>query len=126
MKAKRSSLDQAYLRWRGKFAPFEARGFETLCQFVRVHFDDLLDHYYSEGHQSLHDFPAWAFERYLQNLERKDEPQASLAFPGRKRSTTAHALPSRPLRPNIGSVRATSEAGSAKAFRSQDFGSSPV
>ena len=35
-----------------------------------MHFDDLLDRYYWEGHESLNDFPAWAFERYLQEAER--------------------------------------------------------
>jgi hypothetical protein len=30
-----------------------------------VHFDDLLDRYYWEGHGSLNAFPAWAFEHYL-------------------------------------------------------------
>jgi len=37
----------------------------AVCEFVRVHFDDLLDRYYWEGHGSLNAFPAWAFERYL-------------------------------------------------------------
>jgi len=26
----------------------------------------LIDGYYREGHEALNDFPAWAFERYLQ------------------------------------------------------------
>jgi hypothetical protein len=30
----------------------------------------LLDHYYGEGHESLNDFPAWAFERYLREAKR--------------------------------------------------------
>jgi hypothetical protein len=60
-----SSFDTAYIRWRTKFAPFEAGCFEALCEFVRVHFDKLLDRYYLEGHDSLNEFPAWAFERYL-------------------------------------------------------------
>jgi hypothetical protein len=38
---------------------------EALCEFVRVHFDKLLDRYYLERHESLNEFPAWAFERYL-------------------------------------------------------------
>jgi hypothetical protein len=71
MKPKLSSFDQAYLRWRGKFASFEATCFAALCEFVRVHFDDLLNHFYLEGHESLQDFPAWAFERYMQEVDRK-------------------------------------------------------
>ena len=71
MKTTRACLDQAYLRWRGKFASFEAMCFEGVCEFVRVHFDDLLDHFYLEGHESLANFPAWAFERYLQDIDRK-------------------------------------------------------
>ena len=59
------SPDAAYIRWRTEFAPFEANCFGTLCEFVRVHFDDLIDGYYREGHEALNDFPAWAFERYL-------------------------------------------------------------
>lgn len=69
MKPNRSFFDQAYIRWRQRFAPFEARCFEALCEFVRVHFDHLLDRYYWEGHESLKDFPAWAFERYIRNGE---------------------------------------------------------
>ena len=60
-----SSFDTAYLRWRAKFAPFEANCFDALCEFVRVHFEDLIDRYYREGYDALNDFPAWAFERYL-------------------------------------------------------------
>ena len=60
-----SSFDTAYLRWRAKFAPFEANCFDALCEFVRVHFDDLIDRYYREGYEALNGFPAWAFERYL-------------------------------------------------------------
>jgi len=70
MKPHRSSFDPAYIRWRAEFAAFEARCFEVLCAFVRVHFDDLLDRYYCEGHEALNDFPAWAFERYLWKVER--------------------------------------------------------
>jgi hypothetical protein len=55
----------AYLRSRAEFAPFEANCFDALCRFVRVHFDNLIDQYYQEGHESLNDFPTWAFERYL-------------------------------------------------------------
>ena len=65
-----SSFDPAYIRWRAKFVVFEARCFGALCEFVRAHFDDLLDDYYCEGHESLNDFPAWAFERYLWEAER--------------------------------------------------------
>ena len=65
MRAHRLSLDPAYIRWRAEFAPFEARCFVAVCEFVRVHFDDLLDRYYWEGHGSLNAFPTWAFERYL-------------------------------------------------------------
>jgi hypothetical protein len=60
-----SSFDMAYVRWRAEFAPFERRCFDALCDFVRAHFDNLIDHYYREGHVALHEFPAWAFERYL-------------------------------------------------------------
>ena len=59
------SLDSAYIRWRTEFAPFEANCFDAVGDFVRVHFDDLIDGYYLEGHEALNDFPAWAFERYL-------------------------------------------------------------
>ena len=59
------SLDSAYIRWRAEFAPFEANCFDALCEFVRVHFDHLIDGYYREGHEALNDFPAWAFEQYL-------------------------------------------------------------
>jgi hypothetical protein len=71
MKSRRLSLDPAYSRWRAEFEPFEARCFETLCEFVRVRFEDLLEGYYREGHESLNDFPAWAFERYLREVERR-------------------------------------------------------
>jgi hypothetical protein len=60
-----SCFDVAYIRWRVEFAPFEANCFNALCEFVRVHFDNVIDHYYGEGHESLNAFPAWAFERYL-------------------------------------------------------------
>jgi hypothetical protein len=59
------SFDTAYIRWRAESAPFEANCFDALCEFVRLHFDDLIDRYYREGHEALNDFPAWAFERYL-------------------------------------------------------------
>ena len=72
MKPNRSSFDQAYLRWRERFAPFEARCFEALCEFLRVHFDDLLDRYYWEGHEALKDFPTWAFERYIRDVESEE------------------------------------------------------
>jgi hypothetical protein len=58
-------FDIAYVRWRTEFAPFEANCFDGLCEFVRMHFDDLIDRYYGEGHEALNEFPAWAFERYL-------------------------------------------------------------
>jgi len=70
MKPHRSSFDPTYIRWRTEFASFESKCFEALCEFVRVHFDDLLDRYYWEGHESMDDFPAWAFERYLRETER--------------------------------------------------------
>ena len=69
MKSHRSSLDPAYIRWRLGFQPFEARCFRALCEFVRLHFDDLLDEYYCEGHESLNAFRDWAFERYLRDIE---------------------------------------------------------
>jgi hypothetical protein len=33
-----------------------------------VNFDDSLDRYYWEGHQTLNDFPSWAFELYLREI----------------------------------------------------------
>ena len=39
--------------------------FRRMCEFVRVHFDDLIDRYHQEGRGSLNDFPARAVERYL-------------------------------------------------------------
>ena len=59
------SFDSSYLRWRAEFAPFEAECFGIVCEFVCVNFDTLLDRYYRDGHRSLNDFLAWAFERYL-------------------------------------------------------------
>jgi len=70
MKPQPSSFDPTYLRWRAELASFESTYFEALCEFVRVHFDNLLDRYYWEGHESMDDFPAWAFERYLRETER--------------------------------------------------------
>ena len=70
MKPHRSSFDSAYIRWRSEFVLFEARCFGALCEFVRANLDDLLDRYYWEGYESLNDFPAWAFERYLREAER--------------------------------------------------------
>ena len=58
-------FDIGSIRWRAEFAAFEAKCFASLCEFVRVHFDDLIDGYYRDGHEVLNDFPAWAFERYL-------------------------------------------------------------
>ena len=64
------TFDPAYLQWHTHFTTFEAGCFERLCDFVRMHFDDLLDRFYRLGHESLQDFPAWAFERYLDHIER--------------------------------------------------------
>jgi hypothetical protein len=62
MRPHRATLDPAYTRWRAReFVPFEARCFESVCDFVRVQFDDLLDRYYWDGHTSLTGFPDWAF-----------------------------------------------------------------
>jgi hypothetical protein len=58
-------FDTTYIRWRVEFASFEAHCFDALCEFVRPRFDNLIDRYYGEGHETLNDFPAWAFERYL-------------------------------------------------------------
>ena len=69
MSSHRSLLDAAYFRWWARFQPFEARCFAALCEFVQVHFDYLLDRYYWDGHLSLEDFPAWAFEHYLREIE---------------------------------------------------------
>ena len=63
-------FDIGYIRWRADFAPFEANCFDQLCEFVRVHFDDLIDRYYRDGHQALREFPEWAFERYLRKAVR--------------------------------------------------------
>ena len=71
MKAQRSSLEPAYARWRAEFAPFEAGCFEAFCEFVHEQFEGLLDRYYAEGNQSLNGFPAWAFELYLRDIERR-------------------------------------------------------
>lgn len=59
-------FDVGYIRWRTEFASFEVHCFNELCEFVRVHFDNLMDQYYAEGHEALNDFPTWVFERYLQ------------------------------------------------------------
>lgn len=69
MKTHRSSFEPAYIRWQMEFAAFEGSCFETLCEFIRAHFEDLLDRYYWEGHESLKDFSAWAFERFIRDLE---------------------------------------------------------
>jgi hypothetical protein len=37
------SFDAAYLRWRAEFAPFESNCFDALCEFVRTHFDNLIE-----------------------------------------------------------------------------------
>lgn len=70
MKPNHSSYDSTYIRWRAKFMAFESRCFKALCEFVRADLDNLLDHYYLEGHESMDDFPAWTFERYLSESER--------------------------------------------------------
>lgn len=58
-------MDPTCSRWQTEFAPSEANCFDALCEFVRVHFDNLIDHYFQEGRDSLIDFPSRAFERYL-------------------------------------------------------------
>ena len=63
-------FDIGYIRWRADFATFEANCFDQLCEFVRLHFDDLIDRYYRDGHQALHEFPEWAFERYVRKAVR--------------------------------------------------------
>jgi hypothetical protein len=50
-------FDIGYIRWRADFAPFETNCFEQLREFVRLHFDDLIDRYYRDGQQALHEFP---------------------------------------------------------------------
>jgi hypothetical protein len=69
MKSQRLTLDPAYIRWRLEFESFEVTCFGEFCDFVRLHFDDLLDGYYGDGHESLNAFAGWAFERYLQDVE---------------------------------------------------------
>jgi hypothetical protein len=66
----RESFDPAYAQWHAQFLPFESRCFDAVCEFVRIHFEELLERYYAEGNQSLNAFPSWAFERYLRELER--------------------------------------------------------
>ena len=61
-------FDSSYGLWRAEFALFEAECLGIVSEFVRVNFDALLDRYYCEGHRSLNDFPAWAFERYLRKV----------------------------------------------------------
>jgi hypothetical protein len=51
-------FDIGSIRWRAEFAAFEAKCFASLCEFVSVHFDSLIDRYYCESHESLNDFPA--------------------------------------------------------------------
>lgn len=75
MKTSPGSFDPAYLRWCAKFASFEARCFEELYEFVRAHFEDLLDRYYWEGNQSMLEFPTWVFDRYLADLETRRLPR---------------------------------------------------
>ena len=58
-------MDPTYRRWQTEFAPLEANLFDALCGFVRVHFDNSINHYYQEGHESLNDFLSWAYQRYL-------------------------------------------------------------
>ena len=69
MKSRCSSSEPAYLHWRVEFQSFEARCYGAVCEFVRVHFHDLLDGYYREGQQTADDFPAWVFERDLRDAE---------------------------------------------------------
>jgi len=45
-------MDPTYRRWQTEFAPLEANLFDALCGFVRVHFDNLINHDYQEGHES--------------------------------------------------------------------------
>jgi len=61
-------FDIAYIRWRAEFALFEANCFDALCEFVRVHFDSLIDRYYDEGYEAVKEFPAWAIEQYLREV----------------------------------------------------------
>ena len=61
-------FDSSYGLWRAEFALFEAECLGIVSEFVRVNLDSLLDRYYCEGHESLNNFPAWAFERYLRKL----------------------------------------------------------
>jgi hypothetical protein len=61
-------FDFSYGLWRAEFALFEAECLGIVSEFVRVNFDTLMDRYYCEGHESLNNFPAWAFERYLRKL----------------------------------------------------------
>jgi hypothetical protein len=35
-----------------------------------VQIEDLIERFHGEGHHSLNDFPAWAFERYLREALR--------------------------------------------------------
>ena len=63
-------FDIGYIRWRVDFAPFETNCYEQLREFIRLHFDDLIDRYYRDGEQALHEFPEWAFERYLRKAVR--------------------------------------------------------
>ena len=58
-------MDPTYFCRQAEFATFEADCFDVPCEFVRVHFDNLIDHYNRESHDSSIDFPSWAFERYL-------------------------------------------------------------
>ena len=69
MKSDHLNPDPAYLSWRLEFGSFEVRCFGEFCDFVQLHFDDLLDDYYADGHESLNAFPTWAFERYLLEVE---------------------------------------------------------
>jgi hypothetical protein len=66
----RNSLvfDTAYARWRAKFLAVEVGCFDSVCEFVSVHFDRLIERYYLEGHESIRAFPAWAFEHYLREV----------------------------------------------------------
>lgn len=74
MKSDYLNPDPAYLSWRLEFESFEVTCFGEFCDYVRIHFDELLDDYYCDGHESLNAFPSWAFERYLEHIERSGSP----------------------------------------------------
>lgn len=75
MKSQPLTLDPAYLRWRLEFDSFEVTCFGEFCDYVRLRFDELLDDYYCDGHESLNAFPSWAFERYLEYVQGTGSPE---------------------------------------------------